>query len=102
MNVRRIAKVSCISALLLGATYCGSMKGVDAYMSRLDEPVVLMKQEMRVERLPNGLIHIYQFKESHEYLFRPGTPGPQTPPSRPKPGLGGGMEVYDEAPNVSR
>jgi len=67
-SVKRVSKASFFGGLVLGVCYFGFLEGTERYLRSLDEPVLLSDVQVKVERLPDGRIHIYEKYESHRYV----------------------------------
>lgn len=91
MNLEKIVKYTK-TAVITGAVsyslFSGAKYGVSEYMKWLDRPTPLSHQEVTVERLPDGRIHVYQLLEKHDYLpppelqqLAPKAPEPETKPN---------------------
>lgn len=90
MNLEKIVKYTK-TAVITGAVsyslFSGAKYGVSEYMKWIDRPTPLAHQEITIERLSDGRIHVYQLTEKHDYLPPPELQRmvPQQPAPEAKP-----------------
>jgi hypothetical protein len=77
-----IVKKGVVAGLCTAGLFYGAQDGVYRYMKSLDEPELIARQEVVVERMSDGRIHIKQLTEKHEYFFIP--QGYQAPQAKPE------------------